>query len=408
MDRKRVKSLPEPKPLMSLMYDLKVDKIIVNKDYQREIVWKSKSDRDELMRSIFLGYPIGVITLWENPDTNKSEIVDGLQRIHTIKSFVNGEDDYNRISTEVSAAIIEAYIDEIIMDSKLGDENAKVIMNNRSRGNTRILSYDRLPKSLKSSFDGYTINTNNIMNANMIDIRGFFRVLQIQEKLKAGEIVNSLLDNALLTRIKGFKGVSRSLKSIAFNNDRQDFQKYSVMYQGIFEGKLKIGIMDKAIVKYAESMKFNNEFQSRLDVLLNKLDDFDIENNNKSDRSFNKFSMKLLIGLYIFREEWAQKEDLKDIIQFLYKFSEFNSKHNSLNHKEKIPLEYVSLISGVSRISRTTHTREDLTAALDKLIQLYEMIDISEVRRSYNMIIRQQPSKDILGKIKIEIDSKKQ
>lgn len=62
------------------------NKMIINKDYQRGEVWNKEKQR-ELLTTIIEEYPIGVITIWNNGI--KDEVLDGQQRIVTIKKFIN-------------------------------------------------------------------------------------------------------------------------------------------------------------------------------------------------------------------------------------------------------------------------------------------------------------------------------
>lgn len=54
-------------------------------DFQRSFVWK-KQKKYQLLESLFKGFPIGVITLYE--DGGVYYIIDGLQRINTLKQYL--------------------------------------------------------------------------------------------------------------------------------------------------------------------------------------------------------------------------------------------------------------------------------------------------------------------------------
>jgi hypothetical protein len=62
------------------------NRIQVNLDYQRGDIWKN-SQKLELIRSIMSGYSIGVLVLFIN-DQNQFEILDGQQRLITIRSYL--------------------------------------------------------------------------------------------------------------------------------------------------------------------------------------------------------------------------------------------------------------------------------------------------------------------------------
>lgn len=64
-------------------------KIKINYDYQRGDIWKRRQ-QIELIHSINKRYSIGVLVLFVN-DSGQFEILDGQQRILTIKKYLEGE-----------------------------------------------------------------------------------------------------------------------------------------------------------------------------------------------------------------------------------------------------------------------------------------------------------------------------
>ena len=59
---------------------------LVIPDFQRNFVWK-KTKKEQLLASLFRGFPIGAITLYENQ--NAYYIIDGLQRINTLNQYLS-------------------------------------------------------------------------------------------------------------------------------------------------------------------------------------------------------------------------------------------------------------------------------------------------------------------------------
>ncbi len=66
----------------------RTEKIYIDKEYQRGDIW-TYSQKVELIRSINNGYAIGVLVLLVNDD-NKFEILDGQQRLITIRQYLEG------------------------------------------------------------------------------------------------------------------------------------------------------------------------------------------------------------------------------------------------------------------------------------------------------------------------------
>lgn len=72
------------------------DSLLVNRRYQRKLVW-SVSEKQLLIDSIIDGYPIPLILLAERPEihgSGKYEIIDGMQRLDAIFSFIEQKYDY--------------------------------------------------------------------------------------------------------------------------------------------------------------------------------------------------------------------------------------------------------------------------------------------------------------------------
>lgn len=59
-------------------------------EYQRKFTWE-EDRKSKFIESILIGLPIPFVFFWEDPDTGKLEIVDGSQRLRTIKDFLDDE-----------------------------------------------------------------------------------------------------------------------------------------------------------------------------------------------------------------------------------------------------------------------------------------------------------------------------
>ncbi|WP_046727529.1 GmrSD restriction endonuclease domain-containing protein [Streptomyces humi] len=72
------------------------DSLLVNRRYQRKLVW-SVAEKQLLIDSILDGYPIPLILLAERPEihgSGKYEIIDGMQRLDAIFSFIEQKFEY--------------------------------------------------------------------------------------------------------------------------------------------------------------------------------------------------------------------------------------------------------------------------------------------------------------------------
>jgi hypothetical protein len=78
----------QPTSIQSLYSWYSNNKLFVNRRYQRKLVW-TLVEKQKLIESILKKYPIPAILLAEKSDTPGSfEIIDGLQRLHSITSFI--------------------------------------------------------------------------------------------------------------------------------------------------------------------------------------------------------------------------------------------------------------------------------------------------------------------------------
>jgi hypothetical protein len=75
----------QSKPLQSIYGWFAQSRLHVNRRYQRKLVW-TLTEKQQLVSSVFNGYPIPAVLLAERDDGY--EIIDGLQRLFTLTSFV--------------------------------------------------------------------------------------------------------------------------------------------------------------------------------------------------------------------------------------------------------------------------------------------------------------------------------
>lgn len=78
----------QPKTIQSLYTWFIEGKLTVNRRYQRKLVW-TLLEKQKLVESILNRYPVPAVLLAERAE-GKYEIIDGLQRLFTIMSFIEG------------------------------------------------------------------------------------------------------------------------------------------------------------------------------------------------------------------------------------------------------------------------------------------------------------------------------
>lgn len=78
----------QPTSIQSIYNWYRDERLFVNRKYQRKLVW-TLEEKQKLVKSIIKKYPIPAILLAEQADKPGSyEIIDGLQRLHAIVSFI--------------------------------------------------------------------------------------------------------------------------------------------------------------------------------------------------------------------------------------------------------------------------------------------------------------------------------
>ena len=78
----------QPTSIQSIYNWYREERLFVNRKYQRKLVW-TLEEKQRLVESIIKKYPIPAILIAERGDASGSyEIIDGLQRLHAIVSFI--------------------------------------------------------------------------------------------------------------------------------------------------------------------------------------------------------------------------------------------------------------------------------------------------------------------------------
>lgn len=218
--------------------------------YQRGYVWKDDF-KDKLIYSIIKSYPTGNISVRvlkiPNAKGAKSEVVDGQQRLTTIRDFVSNQ---YIIKSEWSKKIIEV-IKNYYESAGVQDETVhKLVKKLNNKGNVR-LKFNDLPEIIKGNINSYNIPMTYIADATDQQVREYFRFLQNQERLRAGEIINSMPATNLEVFLDNISHKNMFLDIIGFSDDRAEFDKIFYSIIGLFDSKISFGTTDKTIQSYA-------------------------------------------------------------------------------------------------------------------------------------------------------------
>jgi len=242
----------ESRPIVTVLNQIKNinkrDGIDLQPSYQRGFIWGAEF-MDKLILSIVKGYPIGNFTLRIRSEPNEKgamqEVVDGQQRLTTIFRFMNN--DYI-VQGEIAKEIITS------ISSYLGFEQDQKLDRLKNRLNNKgkiLLKFSQLPDTIRANFDAFNISATNITNSSDDEVSEYFRYLQNQERLRAGEIIKSMPDSALERYLDEIDDKENLFRIMSFSNKRRQFDRtfYSVL--GLIDGKLQFGGLDRDVLKYA-------------------------------------------------------------------------------------------------------------------------------------------------------------
>ena len=339
-------------------------------DYQRGYIWKNDF-KDKLIYSIIKRYPTGSISIRSLSSPNskgaKEEVVDGQQRLTTIKNFVSNE---YTIRSEWSRKIIEliiSYLGEDYDDDKLNKLKKKL----KGKGIIR-LKYDDLPNIIQGNINAYNIPVTYIANATDVQIREYFRFLQNQERLRAGEIIKSMP----ATNLEGFlfkiTDKEKFMDVIGFSDNRAEFDKVFYSVIGLVDGKINLGITDKNIQAYAANAEIPELGLLKVNNMINQINNISNVDDSVVSLSRKRYLKFLLIlaaqGKVDFSINTETKlKNLKDIDDKLAVF--FSAKLNAVedqfvgaNEKVISDLRSIALITkGAHPLSRVEN-RMDILA----------------------------------------------
>lgn len=258
---------PSSMPIISLIASIKnvrANGLDLSPDYQRGYIW-SNEYKDQLILSIILNYPIGniVINNLDQPNQRnaRQELVDGKQRLTTIFRFMevgnvgqwlDSYDDWFQLSKKTSDQAKEI-INRIVGDS---DPDGLARMHRAKR-----LSFSDLPSSIQMNFNTYNIPVYTMQAADPAQIRNYFKVLQNQEKLRAGEIINALPDNPMSMYFDRIPAEAFLTRTGCSNFKRAELEKVYYSVLGTWFDKIQINASDKTVISFVENMPDLTETQ---------------------------------------------------------------------------------------------------------------------------------------------------
>jgi len=309
-----------------------IDKTLnLKPDYQRDYVW-SDAFKFKLIYSIIRNYPIGNITVRKLTASEKglvkSEVVDGQQRLTTIFDFMDGK---LTVFGDDSFDIMDEIKDLYTVDELKNKDLNKMIQKYQSKKKFDI-PYSILPNRVQVRFGSYNLSISTINQADNKEVAEYFRFVQNQERLRAGEIINAFTESPIDDILASNCDVSQLMIVLNFDNSRKEFNKLFSAILGLSSDKLNLGCKDSDIINFVRKETENKLSVSiknnaiKLAQELNHIAKIGVKTVNA-----NKRFLKLLMIL-ILLEDVSLIENTKE---FLLKFEQFNSNLSAFNSAKK-------------------------------------------------------------------------
>lgn len=381
---KKINISPAVSGLSALVHKIKnVDSggLDTSPDYQREYVW-SQEYRDKLLYSVILNYPVGNIVVNQLQDPNekgaREELVDGKQRLTTIKRFMEAEDD-SEIKTKEVVSDIKKTLIGTLDSSKFNDiDKFKKL---------KKLKFKDLPEPVQGDIENYMIPVYNMSGSSEEQIREYFKVLQNQEKLRAGEIVNAFPENELTSYNHKYNKEKVTI-ALNYSDKRNDFEKHFYAIIGNAMGKISMNGPDKNVIKFIE--KFESYSGEEKGNILIKVDKYteainEISNIECIEKKMTVRALKYILGIAFYCPDYYSNNTREKIIaieEFSRKLSAFNTSESDENSfikfygdeyscdpekfKKEKEIEYRKIYHAASK----TASKVNFEAACRKLVEI--------------------------------------
>ena len=193
-----------------------------------------------------------------------------------------------------------------------------------------LLSFKHLPQVIQDNILAYNISITNITNASDEEITEYFRYLQNQERLRAGEIINSVPDTELDKYLKMINDIDLLLDKLSFGNKRKQFDRVFYSILGLIDGKIGFGVTDKEVMRFvSECSELNEETIAKtlycIDVLNSIVDNncIPIKYMSCNARAMKFFLLLIVLKFVDFTENG--KDKLKALDSINEKLSAFSS-----------------------------------------------------------------------------------
>ncbi len=259
----------DSKPIQTIIQQIRRGEMDLQPEYQRGFIW-GRDFIDKLWYSIIKGYPIGNISLRVLARKNNKgamfEVVDGQQRLTSIYNFIIGE---HSIQGDIARRIIEDISEVFGEESDQKMDKLKRKLNNKGK---IAIKLEDLPTRVQEEINAVNISITNITNSSDEEITEYFRYVQNQERLRAGEIINSIPTSPLEHYLDKINNRESFYSKLGFQNSRKQFDRVFYSILGLLDGKIGFGVLDKDVLKYASDCEaLSSETEQKCDLMISQI-----------------------------------------------------------------------------------------------------------------------------------------
>ncbi|MCL2846444.1 MAG: DUF262 domain-containing protein [Firmicutes bacterium] len=356
-----------------------IERLDLQPSYQRGEAWENEF-KEKLIYSLVTHYPIGNFVVRKvdpkNTDEPTAEVVDGQQRLRTIREFIkNGMELSPNNTRHIVRENRDAYeYDKKYNMNETGQKLYQKFLKDEKKSNVK-LTFASLPSTIQKRILEHNLNIIAV-RCDKESISQYFRFIQNQERLRAGEIINSIPDSPARDYLEQVDNKDGFLKIVGWDESRKEFDKIFYSMIGIFENKLLLGTTDKAIIDYISGFQRLSatgvECVNKMVAAINHIANLQMDGRVRFNKRLIKFIFLLAgLGHIDFTQETATKlkklcQINEDIVWFNKETTEelerrFGTRESMEQHRE---------IFFLGRGSHAKKVMEKRIAILSRLITL--------------------------------------
>ena len=313
--------------------DVSRQDIVLDPDFQREDVWKSKKQKSELIESILMGIPIPMIYLFETKD-GKKEVVDGRQRITTLIEYLN--DKFKLAELKMLSDLNGKYFKDLehILQAKIEDYQIMAyVIQPPTPERVKFDIFDRVNRG------GTQLNNQEMRNAlyqgNATKLLKELSNMEIFKKATGNSIKQTRMkDKYIILRFVGFYLLYTHKLEIEYKSNIDDFLAYVMEY------------LNK-VDNYKDILYIKDIFEKSMNISYKifKEDGFRFDTYNQNRRPIN---MPLFESLSFLYTQICENIDLKilkqNIIELKKKFDESEYFTNSVDSSTNVSYRFRKVI----------------------------------------------------------------